>query len=44
MLVLTNGYKNASVYDLNAIYKLLSIVLLTFSDGFAYNEPNSVNQ
>ena len=43
MLVLTNGYKKESVYDLNAVYKLFSAVLFTFSDGSAYNKPNSVN-
>ena len=43
MLVLTNGYKNESVYDLNAVYKVLSAVLFTFSDGSVYNKPNSVN-
>ena len=43
MLVLTNGYKNESVYDQNAVYKLLSAVLFTFSDGPARNKPNSVN-
>ena len=40
--VLTNGYKNESVYDKNAVYKLLSAVLFTFSDDSAYNKPNSV--
>ena len=39
MLVLTNGYKIESVYD----KMLLSAVLFTFSDGSAYNKPNSVN-
>ena len=42
LLVLTNGYKNESVYDKNAVYKLLSAVLFTFSDGCAYNKPYSV--
>ena len=45
MLILTNEYKNESVNDSNAVYKLVSAVLhvFTFSDGSAYNEPNSVN-
>ena len=43
MLVLTNGYKNESVYDKNAVYNLLSAVLFKFSDGSANNKPNSVN-
>ena len=43
ILVLTNGYKNESVYDQNDVYKLLSAVLFTFSDGSAYNKPYSVN-
>ena len=43
MLVLTNGYKNESVYDYNAVYRLLSAVVFTFSDGSAYNKRNSVN-
>ena len=43
MLVLTNGYKNESVYDSNDVYKLLSVVLFTFLDGSAYSKPNSVN-
>ena len=43
MSVLTNAYKNESMYDLHAVYKLLSAVLFTFSDGSAYNKPNSVN-
>ena len=43
MLVLTSGYKNESVYDSNAVFKLLSAVLFTFSDGSAYIKPNSVN-
>ena len=43
MLVLTNGYKNESVYDENAVFKLLSTVLFTFSDGSACNKPNAVN-
>ena len=43
MLVFTNGYKNESVYEKNAVYKLLSTELFSFLDGFAYNKPNSVN-
>ena len=41
MLVFTNGCKNESVYDYNAVNKLLPAVLFTFSDGSAYNKPNS---
>ena len=39
ILVLSNGYKNESVYDLNAVYKLLSAVSFTFLDDSEYNEP-----
>ena len=38
MSVLTNGYKKEPDYDQTAINKLLSVVLITFTDGFAYNK------